>query len=1226
MVLSLSGTSGGQIGGLELDRRRNVAANPAGANNSWRSSTDFALQAFGAPHFAGKGFNNPIASNVALAKVKSGSGSQLNRGPEHVQNGASGNTDGIGSKGGADVGGVGEDGKKKNMKDILTKAVQQMNARPGGGFCPPSVPASLLDGLTLGERNESYTGGRGRGRGIIEERTKLLFPDGHFGSGRRGLRSKVKNTKQVESGEEERGEEGGTPVRRKGSVSRAAPHPSSPPKRKSSQLPQVGAHRSSSGSCSGANDGGNQEDASASETAGGDGGEVLASTGYLGSEQETAGGRGGATTPQNASQRRQEAAQLFLHDHRQKKGLSTTSPTSTGAGPYTVGHIPSRTNPGKGKEVSSSSSNNSNSPHSKGRKSPEQKSNPPSSPIKSRMSLQMNTSFNGSFRLRNNNSRLGNHPNTTTTSGSPTKNSIRRRSTSRLTSTSPRREGRAGGSGRGNTMEPSASSPLKASNTSLSNSYLSSLSFSGSIRQDTEKANLLSLAREAVASTLAESAEVDKEEMANHYNDHQMHNPNYQSHDRPTDLASSPGINAIQSEETSGNDQASMNWLHPTDGTTFPKTSSSYPMDSTQRASSDISPSSTSSPGVVYPSIYPSGKGTEMMNAVEHPSAQNLPLQNNSGYPSSSYASSSSSSQMPGIHKTNGGPNGNMSRSTGNSSSGAGGGGSGNENYDFQVLFSYGKAASRPIELSVGVGWTQGMRPTMEDEHFCKLHSRVVRDQPVSFLGILDGHCGKRVAELGARYLPDMFFSHHAIGDNNALAMVESILQADHSIYQTLSGKPEGGTSWFGSLLGGKTSSSAYGGYNSRFTEATPSGGSTLICAAIHGRMLYVACLGDARAVLLDGKTTIPMSEDHKPGNTKEIQRIQRCGGFVQFGRVCGVLAVSRALGDFEFKNTSGGGREVSGYGGQRGNSGKNVFAFNREPGSLLTRGPLTPSEYMVSNVADVRQLALTDDSKFLILACDGLWDVVSNEEATQFVQDFLSYTPEVNDLLVLHGKRPKPPSSVIHRVLCNCSQKLAEFAVDRGSTDNVSVMVLFFHDVIETVVGFSQLHQLSIPAPFSDGVNPQYGSPVFRRRKKKKSTTGFDNFFSPSGSLTSFSSPLQGYIGGMPTESSSSTFSLPTPGHPNRRSLAGVGGGGGVNDLRSPVGHSLHNSTLLGNSSSSGGSSGSRGWLPSPHLLRNTPSSVAEVGGGSLSTANQGRNAKGTFPAGYNHRTRALR
>lgn len=66
--------------------------------------------------------------------------------------------------------------------------------------------------------------------------------------------------------------------------------------------------------------------------------------------------------------------------------------------------------------------------------------------------------------------------------------------------------------------------------------------------------------------------------------------------------------------------------------------------------------------------------------------------------------------------------------------------------------------------------------------------------------------------------------------------------------------------------------------------------------------MLYVACLGDARAVLYDGKTTIAMSEDHKPHNSKESNRITRCGGFVQFGRVCGVLAVSRALGDFEFK------------------------------------------------------------------------------------------------------------------------------------------------------------------------------------------------------------------------------------------------------------------------------------------------------------------------------------
>ena len=47
------------------------------------------------------------------------------------------------------------------------------------------------------------------------------------------------------------------------------------------------------------------------------------------------------------------------------------------------------------------------------------------------------------------------------------------------------------------------------------------------------------------------------------------------------------------------------------------------------------------------------------------------------------------------------------------------------------------------------------------------------------------------------------------------------------------------------------------------------------------------------------------MSEDHKPDNQKEMERIQRSGGFVEDGRVNGMLALSRALGDFEYKGNS---------------------------------------------------------------------------------------------------------------------------------------------------------------------------------------------------------------------------------------------------------------------------------------------------------------------------------
>eukprot|EP00796_Vickermania_ingenoplastis_P008970 gene8970-6293_t len=500
-------------------------------------------------------------------------------------------------------------------------------------------------------------------------------------------------------------------------------------------------------------------------------------------------------------------------------------------------------------------------------------------------------------------------------------------------------------------------------------------------------------------------------------------------------------------------------------------------------------------------------------------------------------SSTNSSGASPGANNNN---NGNSGAATSNSTP-----------YDFRVVLSSGKSSTRPIELTVGSGSTQGLRPTMEDEHFCKLYTAMVRDQPVSFLGILDGHCGRRVAELGSKCLPSLFLAHKSLGENNALALVESIMQSDRAIYQTLTGK--------GSSRLGSSSGVHLGGMviNNTFSDNTPSGGSTLICAAIHGRMLYVGCLGDARAVLFDGKTTIAMSEDHKPGNPKESKRIQRCGGFVQFGRVCGVLAVSRALGDFEFKNSSPCGSGSRGGLGSRAGFNRSFGTGNNSRLHLTSSSAAADPELMVSNIADVRQLSLTDDSKFLILACDGLWDVMSNEEATQFVKDFLSYTPEVNDVLVLTGQRPRPSPAVIQRVLSNCSQKLAEFAVDRGSTDNVSVVLVFFHDVVETVLGFSEMPPSGTNSPGNSNTNVP-PTPNARARPLQQQQNARK---SPTKARAGRDGPNPPLVG-------SGGYVLPI----NARGGAGAGG--------HPVG-ARRGPTGAARGTPGGPSSGGAGWLP---------------------------------------------
>ena len=65
---------------------------------------------------------------------------------------------------------------------------------------------------------------------------------------------------------------------------------------------------------------------------------------------------------------------------------------------------------------------------------------------------------------------------------------------------------------------------------------------------------------------------------------------------------------------------------------------------------------------------------------------------------------------------------------------------------------------------------------------------------------------------------------------------------------------------------------------------------------------LWCANAGDSRCVAGLGGVARPLSTDHKPMDTLERERIEAAGGFVEFNRVNGNLALSRALGDFVFK------------------------------------------------------------------------------------------------------------------------------------------------------------------------------------------------------------------------------------------------------------------------------------------------------------------------------------
>lgn len=82
--------------------------------------------------------------------------------------------------------------------------------------------------------------------------------------------------------------------------------------------------------------------------------------------------------------------------------------------------------------------------------------------------------------------------------------------------------------------------------------------------------------------------------------------------------------------------------------------------------------------------------------------------------------------------------------------------------------------------------------------------------------------------------------------------------------------------------------------------------GSTSCVILITETKIYCANAGDSRGVLSNKKDAYPLSEDHKPDNTLENARIAKAGHHVEDNRVDGNLALSRAFGDFQYKDKSG--------------------------------------------------------------------------------------------------------------------------------------------------------------------------------------------------------------------------------------------------------------------------------------------------------------------------------
>lgn len=149
---------------------------------------------------------------------------------------------------------------------------------------------------------------------------------------------------------------------------------------------------------------------------------------------------------------------------------------------------------------------------------------------------------------------------------------------------------------------------------------------------------------------------------------------------------------------------------------------------------------------------------------------------------------------------------------------------------------------------------------------------------------------------------------------------------------------------------------------------------------------MVVANVGDCRAVLGRRGRAFELSKDHKPNCSSERTRIERLGGVIYDGYLNGQLSVSRAIGDWHMKGSKG-----------------SAVPLSAEP--------------------ELQEIELAEEDEFLIIGCDGLWDVMSSQCAVTTARKEL----------MLHNDPER------------CSRELVREAFKRNSCDNLTVIVVCF-------------------------------------------------------------------------------------------------------------------------------------------------------------------------------------
>ncbi|KAJ8583578.1 PP2C-domain-containing protein [Rhizopogon salebrosus TDB-379] len=244
----------------------------------------------------------------------------------------------------------------------------------------------------------------------------------------------------------------------------------------------------------------------------------------------------------------------------------------------------------------------------------------------------------------------------------------------------------------------------------------------------------------------------------------------------------------------------------------------------------------------------------------------------------------------------------------------------------------------------------QGWRVTMEDAHTTILSLEESTTDKNAFFAVYDGHGGSTVARFAGEHVHKRLVSEETYRRKYYFkALKKAFLGTDEDLRADPSHIP----------------------------DAILLSGCTAVAALLtHENEIYVANAGDCRAVLSLKGEAKPLSSDHKPACKTERARIEEAGGYIEDGRVNGNLALSRALGDFEFKKSYVRGPEAQ----------------------IITANP------------DVTIHDITDEDEFLVLACDGIWECLDSQAVIDFVRLKISKGMElsrIGELMCEHCLAP---------------------------------------------------------------------------------------------------------------------------------------------------------------------------------------------------------------------------